>query len=96
MSGILFTLLFSSFIFNILQAARLKEYKNEIIKLNQRLKKVKHKQVASSKVIKQVKSQADKDIEQIAKKLNVPISRATEIYNNRNRTSKGNNKRSLN
>lgn len=94
MSGILFTLLFSSVIFNILQATRLKEYKNEIIKLNQRLKNAKQKK-ATSKVIEPVKSQEDKDIEQIAKKLSVPISRATEIYNNRNRTSKGNNKRSL-
>ena len=94
MSGILFTFLFSSFIFNILQAIRLKEYKDEIIKLNQRLKKAKQKR-ATSKVIKPVKSQADKDIEQIAKQLSVSISRATEIYNNKSITSKGNNKRSL-
>lgn len=84
MSSILFTLLFSSVTFNILQSLRLKEYKNEIIKLNQRLK-----------VIKPVKTQAEKDIEQIAKHLNVPIDRAKEIYNNKSTTFKGNNKRSL-
>ena len=94
MIAILSTVLVFTISYIILLLGRLKEYNQEVKKLNNKIVKLSNRlKVKKSEPTKPIKSQEQKDIEYISKYMNVSINEAKKIYFNRSRST--GNKRSL-
>lgn len=94
MIAILITILTFTIGYIILLLGRLKEYNEEVKKLNNKIVKLSNRLKAKkSNNIKPIKSQEQKDIEYISKYMNVSIEEAEKIYYNRSKST--GNKRSL-
>ena len=94
MIALLATILTFTISYIILLLGRLKEYKAEVKKLNNKIVKLSNRlKSKKSNNIKPIKTQEQKDIEYISKYMNVSINEAEKIYHNRSRST--GNKRSL-
>ena len=94
MIAILTTILCFTISYIILLLGRLKEYNEEVKKLNNKIVKLSNRLKAKkNNNIKPIKSQEQKDIEYISKYMNVSINEAEKIYYNRSKST--GNKRSL-
>ena len=97
MVAILLTLLCFTICYIILLRGRLKEYNEEVKKLNNKIVKLsnrlKVRKNNTNKTTKPTKTQEEKDIEYISKYMQVSIDEAKKIYYNRSRST--GNKRSL-
>ena len=93
MIALLSTLLVFTISYIILLLGRLKEYNEEVKKLNNKIVKLSNRLKVKKSNTKPIKSQEEKDIEYISKYMNVSIEEAKKIYYNRSRST--GNKRSL-
>ena len=94
MIAILATILVFTISYIILLLGRLREYNEEVKKLNNKIVKLSNRLKAKkSEPTKPTKTQEQKDIEYISKYMNVSINEAEKIYYNRSRST--GNKRSL-